>query len=203
MIIFSLLIVVFGCSKEESSTVLNKKDKKKMPSQEGFNSKLFITKGETLQAVLKYGHMLKYENSKIVYLDEGVEMDFFDSKGRHTTHLTAESGEYHEDTEDVIGRGRVVVVSDSGVTLHTEELFWDNSIEKIYSDTLIMITTNNYDTLYGKGFESNPDLSKRVIYEPWGVSSERVDMKRVKQEFSNPPGDTLIKQDSIRSKQSR
>ena len=68
--------------------------------------------------------------------------------------------------------GNVRVYSDSGVTLFTDSLLWNNKNEKIFSNDSIMLTTNYNDTLYGIGFESNVDLTHWKIKKPWGVSSE-------------------------------
>ena len=185
------------CDINEEETVNTENKVEEYPSQEGWNSKIFLSKSGRLQAIVHYGHMKKFDKSKIYFFDEGVEVDFYDVDGNHTSHLTAEGGEYHEATEDVIGKGNVVVVSDSGLTLNTEELRWDNRLEKIISDTLIMLTNQEHDTLYGMGFESNADLSHRIIRRPWGASERKIDMEQLEESFSKPaPADTVSKQDS-------
>ena len=48
---------------------------------------------------------------------------------------------------------------DNGDALHTEELFWDEESQLIYSDAFTRIQ-NEDGTFYGKrGFESHQDLS--------------------------------------------
>ncbi len=191
--IFFICLSIFhiGCDNEETSSVNNKTESEKLPSQEGYDSKLYLTKAGIKQAVLHYGHMRKYDDEKVVYFDEGIELDFYDKNGKHTSYISAEKGKFFENTEDVIGQGNVIVVSDTGMTLFTEELRWDSEMNKIFSDTLVMITTQEGDTLYGKGFESDPDLTRRVIYQPWGVSSERVEIDKIKEEFMEATEDTV------------
>ena len=92
----------------------------------------------------------------------------------------------------------MVVVSDSGVTLRTEVLKWDSRLEKILSDTVVMVTTVGHDTLYGVGFESDPDLNRWVIHKPWGVSEKRIDIEKLESSFSKPSSeDTVSDQDSL------
>ena len=165
------------------------------PSQEGWQSELIISKAARRQAVVRYGHMMKYDQRKIILFDEGVEVDFYDEQGNHTSNLTSERGEYREDTEDILGKGNVVVESDSGITLQTEVLRWDNHLEKIISDTLVMVTTTDQDTLYGIGFESNADLTRRIIRKPWGVSDKRVDIDKLESSFSEPVSKDTITDD--------
>ena len=66
--------------------------------------------------------------------------------------------------------GNVIVISDSGFTLYTEELLWDNSYNRIISNDSVMFTTEYEDTLYGLGFESDIDLSNWKILKPKGVT---------------------------------
>ena len=195
--LFFFWIFLSGCTRKKHENVLTDQQNKEYPSQEGWNSEIILSRAGRCQAVVHYVHMVKYEKKKVVFFDGGVEVDFYDKNGNHTSHLTSERGEYHEATEDVVGLGHVVVVSDSGVTLRTEILRWDNTREKIFSDTTVMITTEKHDTLYGVGFESNADLTHRVIYKPWGVSNKRINIERFEALFSRSShNDSLAKKDS-------
>lgn len=186
-----LILGMLSCTDKETAPIKSE-ELKKIPSQEGYDSKLFMTKAGIKQAVLNYGHMQKYSDEKVIYFDSGIELDFYNKDGEHTSYISAEQGEFHEKTEDVIGRGNVVVISDTGMTLFTEELRWDSKLNKILSDTLVMITTREGDTLYGKGFQSDPDLTRRVIYQPWGVSSDNVEIDKIKEEFIQTTKDTVV-----------
>ena len=58
----------------------------------------------------------------------------------------------------------VVVESDSGVTLYTDTLNWDNKKELIFTTDSVMITTGTNDTLYGIGFESDVNMELWKIF---------------------------------------
>jgi LPS export ABC transporter protein LptC len=176
-------MLIFACDSGEQDTRVTKTVTRELPNQEGWNSKIFISQAGKTRAVVYFGHMVHYERRKIYYFDQGVSIDFFDEEENHTSRLTSEKGEYHEQSEDVFGIGNVVVRSDSGVSLHTEALRWDNRMEKIVSDTTVMVTTGEGDTLYGKGFESDPDLNRRVIRHPWGVSERRIEVEKLDESF--------------------
>lgn len=183
------LAVVCGCSRDEPESV-TVEETEELPSQEGWNSQLFISEAGRLRAVVHFGHMKKFEKSKTVIFDEGVKVDFYNRDGSHASLLTSDQGRYNEVTEDVVGIGNVVVVSDSGYTLWTEILKWENKREKIVTDTTVMVTTADHDTLYGTGFISNPDLSHLIIKNPSGVSHERVRLEELDDAFSRPGADT-------------
>ncbi len=179
-----LLIIglVFSCQTNENNLPVSE-DLKEFPEQEGWNSTLTLSKAGDKQAVVQYGHMVKFKAEDTVYLNENVEVDFFNDTGQHTSRLVSERAEIEEKKQNVRAIDNVVVVSDSGVTLKTEYLEWNSTLEKIHSDSLVMIVTQYQDTLFGKGFEAESDLSRRVIHEPWGVTDRRVNLEKFEQGF--------------------
>ena len=68
--------------------------------------------------------------------------------------------------------GNVVAVSDSGITLFSDNLIWDSKGERLHTKEEIMITTPEADTLYGVGFESDSDLKNWKIINPSGVPGQ-------------------------------
>ena len=70
--------------------------------------------------------------------------------------------------------GNVVVVSDSGYTLTTSEILWDNRYRMIIVEDSVMFTTSDGDTLYGVGFESDMDLERWKISRPFGIARDGI-----------------------------
>ena len=197
---FGTLLAVLSfimCASHDQEEVANVTTES-FPTQEGWNSKLYITKMGRTQAIVQYGHMAQYENQEEIQLDEGVEVDFYDRNGNHTSHLMSDRGTYHEQTQNVKAEGRVIAVSDSGVTLRTTSLAWDNLQGKIHSDTLVQVTTQESDTLWGKGFESEADLSHWVIRKPWGVSDKRIELASLDSAFTRKKEQPVAVEDSIK-----
>ena len=166
--------------------------------QEIWKSKLILSKAGNIQAIVHYEHMMKFDTSVVYFFDGGVVVDFYNSDGTHSSQLISDEGEYHEQTEDVIGRGNVRVESDTGEKLRTSVLKWDSKRERILSDTLVMIITMEQDTLYGVGFESNADLSRRVVRKLSAVSIKHIDFNQIDESFARPViQDTVAVTDTI------
>ena len=72
-----------------------------------------------------------------------------------------------KERNDLIARKNVVVVSDSGFILLSEELKWDNQRGLIITEEFVTLITEN-DTLYGTGFESDRSLKNYKIFNPTG-----------------------------------
>ena len=99
-----------------------------------------------------------------------MKVDFFDKKQIHVAVLNSQRAEVDQKTNDMKAIGNVVAISDSGITLHTDTLYWDAKNEKMSTEDSVMITTLEKDTLYGIGFESDSDLENWKILKPSGVT---------------------------------
>ncbi|RKY54785.1 MAG: LPS export ABC transporter periplasmic protein LptC [Candidatus Neomarinimicrobiota bacterium] len=163
-----LLILLFACSDvpEKDSVQVDKQ----YPDQESWGSEIVLTKEGKKRAVIDAGHLVKYNDRAVISMDEKVDVDFFDVHETHLSHLKSEEAKVNERTNDLVASGNVVVVSDSGVTLYTEELKWDHKREKIISDVFIKLVTKK-DTLTGIGFVSDSNLENWVIHNPSGVTN--------------------------------
>lgn len=189
---FLAVVMLQSCSeREKGGTGTAIADSSVYPSQEMWNSTITMTRAGMKQAVIRYAHMVQYENQDTVYFDGGLIVDFFDDRGLHTSRLTSRKGEYHERSSDVIGRDKVVVVSDSGYTLKTEEIRWDNAREKIFSDSAVVFITPDKQWLESSGFESNADLTHRVFHNARIVTQQHIDIKELER--------TAVSKDSSRS----
>ncbi len=147
------------------------------PDQESWDVTITLTSEGVKRAIVRSGHLEKFNKRRSIFLDEGVDADFFDHEENHTTNLTSTMAEVEEKSNFMIAIGKVVVVSDSGVTLFTDTLTWNNDTEQVFTDDPVMVTTENLDTLYGIGFESDVELDHWKILNPTGVMHEGQDDK--------------------------
>ena len=141
-----------------------------LPDQESWNSTIILTRDGKKRAVVKSGHLAKYNDKNEVILDQNVDADLFSAEERHMSNLKSKKAIVYESTDNLLATGDVVVVSDSGVTLYTDSLFWNSRTERVTTQDTVMLTTEFNDTLFGTGFESNVDLTHWKIYQPWGVT---------------------------------
>lgn len=143
------------------------------PDQESWSPIITLTDEGVKRAYVQAGHLEKYNDKQSILLDEFVTVDFFNSDETHSSVLTASIAEIDEKSSFMRAFGNVIVKSDSGVTLYTDTLAWDNEIELIYTDDLVMVTTTLDDTLYGIGFESDLSMDHWVILNPSGVTGRK------------------------------
>ena len=175
-IIAILAALVVTCSREEP-TIVNRDEAKRLPDQELVNFTVRTTTKGKLEVLIHAGHMRRFSKESLMLFDNGVKVDFFDAKGEHASTLTSDGAEYDDDTKDVKAIGNVVVVSDSGVTLYTDELFYYRESGKIISNKPVKVETDEGHILHGVGFESDAQMDSWEIREPYdGVAPQSVDL---------------------------
>lgn len=165
-----------------------------LPEQELFHSTIHFYQDDRLSGTLQAGRIRKYVKRSTVLLDSGVVMEFYDEQGRRTTVLTSDSGRADEMRRDMIATGHVVAHSDSGQTLETEQLRWENRTRKIISDTNVKLTTQT-DTIYGEGFVSDEHLKNWQIMHPTGKTFREFERRESRPLLSLP--DSTAKADSV------
>ncbi len=141
------------------------------PTQESWKAKIIITDSGRVSGILHAGHIAVYEYKKYTNLDSGIVVDFFDENEHHTSVLTAKQGRINDLTHDLEAHGNVVVVSDSGTVLKTEDLFWNNTTQRVYSQDYVEITSPK-EQMQGHGFESDRSLIHYRIFRVTGQANQ-------------------------------
>ena len=170
-IVFILFYLQVSCSAERKQETVTETSVE-YPDQESWQATIQLTKDGRIVGMLEAGHIQKFSKKNITLMKSGIKVDFYDMDGNHTSVLNSESGKVFDDRQDMLAYGNVVVVSDSGLTLFSDTLKWNNKEQKIYSDILVKIISNEADTLYGDSFISDPGLINYEIVNPRGKSSK-------------------------------
>ena len=164
--LFLLLVVLLaGCENKMKPTVVAVSGR--LPSQESWNSTVvFSDSGET-RGILKAGHLLVFNDENKPYLGDSIRVDFFNDQGQHTSYLTADSGIVDNNTNNLEAIGNVYVHSDSGTSLWTQRLFWNDHTQKVTSNDYVKIVSKK-ETIEGIGFVSDRDLTNYRIFNVSG-----------------------------------
>ncbi len=157
-----------------------------VPDQELWDATITFTRDGIPVATIQAGYIAKFSRRSVTYLDSGITVDFFNEEGKHTTRLTADKGQVDETRKDLLATGRVVAVTDSGATLKTPSLRWDNNSRKIVSDAEVVMTTAT-DTLYGIGFVSDEHMSNWEIQKPTGRSFRTWERRTPQEDMPQEP----------------
>ncbi|MFQ5705865.1 MAG: LPS export ABC transporter periplasmic protein LptC [bacterium] len=167
------MLFIFSCHSQEDVSS-NAPELTELPAQEGWNSTLTTTSQGKFQAVIKFEHMEKFTKKKVTQFDQGVEIDFYDDSGAHSSKVYAENATLNDRSKNVELGGRVEVHGDNGIILRTEKLLWNEAKGSMSSDEYVTIITAENDSMYGYGFESGQSLENWTISKPWGASPKKL-----------------------------
>jgi LPS export ABC transporter protein LptC len=113
---------------------------------------------------------VKNDAAKPPYTDmrKGLKVEFYDDSSRVESTLTARYARYYEQQGNILIRDSIVVVNKKGEQLNTEELVWNQSAKKLYTEKFVKITTTT-QVMYGDGLEANEDFTWYKILNPKGI----------------------------------
>ena len=165
---FTFVIVLSGCSAEKVKPAVSSTNiGQDIPTQESWNATITFTDSGRVTGILHAGHIAMFADKRFTLLDSSITVDFFDRNEKHTSVLTAKYGRVNDVTHDFEARDDVVVRSDSGTTLRTEELFWNNATQKVTTPVFVDIQSPN-EHIQGQGFESDQSLNHYTIFKVTG-----------------------------------
>ena len=121
----------------------------------------------------------KHERPNLEF-PEGIHIYFYDDNLEYMSELQADYAIYYNEEKYWTARGNIIAENfEKKEKLNTEELFWDEKTQKIYSNSFSRIE-NKDGTFYGqRGFEANQKLTN------WKLKSSRGTLN-VKDEPANP-----------------
>lgn len=109
---------------------------------------------------------------------EGFYIEWYNSRGQVTSYFSANYVYFTKAENLYRAEGNVVVKSIAKQDqLNTEELFWNQSEERFYTDKFV--TINSEDEVHtGEGMESNQDFTEYRILKPNGTFTLEDDPNR-------------------------
>ncbi len=155
-------LLLFSCEvkieKTDSFDILT------LPSISGKNINTVFTDSGKVQLIMSSPVMETWDNLGNPYTEfrHGMLIEFYDGQKEPVANVAAKYAKYIDSEKLWELDDSVVVVNKSGDRLETEQLFWDQEKERIYTDRFVKIT-NEDQTIMGTGFESDPKLTKRKI----------------------------------------
>ena len=105
---------------------------------------------------------------QLIALEKGVLLQVLDSLMQPESNLVADTAYYLKDTKVWHLRHNVHAENIKKEEFDTQELFINNTSERMYSDSLIRIKQDK-QIIIGHGFESNGNLTKYTIRKTEGV----------------------------------
>jgi LPS export ABC transporter protein LptC len=106
---------------------------------------------------------------------DGIKLEFLTPQLQVRSTLTAKFAIRRQDKGLIIARDSVVLTTVKQEKLETEELIWDEKVEKVRTDKFVKVTKPG-EVIYGFGLEANQDFSFWKITVPKGtIKADQLD----------------------------
>ncbi len=136
-----------------------------------FNARFNLTDNGLMRAQLQAERAYFFDESTRAEL-ETVNTTFFSAGGEKEALLTARRGSYNSRGGNMVARGNVVVISETGRRLSTQELRYDPGVNEVQSDSAFVLTEPGR-RLEGVGFRADPNMNNvRVLKGARGSAGE-------------------------------
>lgn len=157
----------FGC--ENDLNKIREMQQSKLSVDEVKEVTSYLSTGGKLKAKLTAPFMLRYYDSvPRVEFPNTLHVDFYNDSMQVESYLDAKQASYYEQQSRVILTDSVVVIRINGDTLKTNELFWEQNLHKLFTNSDVEIRQKT-KIIYGKGFESDEQLKNFRIDSITGI----------------------------------
>lgn len=178
---FALLAAVSlgGCKEEGKLGVATRIDPNRMPSMSTVNVSTLISDSGITQYKIVSPLWTVYDEVDTPYwsFPKGIYLQKFDRAFKVIASVAADSAKFFRMQNLWKLDGHVELKKEPGELFLTQQLFWDQRRNRLYSDSFIHIETPER-MLEGHGFESNDRLTKYSIRRPTGIFPVSEDMRR-------------------------
>jgi LPS export ABC transporter protein LptC len=158
---------MYSC--ENDVNVVRELGKKKPGIEEGKDIESYLSTNGKMRAHLTAPLLLRYQgdSGRRAEFPNSLHVDFFNDSAKVESQLRARYGRYMENENKVYLRDSVVVFNIKGDTLFCEDLYWDQDLQKFYSDKKVTLSRNYRRTLITgiHGMTATQDLSSVSFFQ--------------------------------------
>ncbi len=159
-----ILVFLLLVSCEKKIDVIKNADILTFPSVTGKNIETVFTDSGKVQLILSAPLIETYSNRDEPYSEFrfGLSIAFYEGHKDPIASATAKYARYTDKKKLWELKDSVVVINEANEKLETEQLFWDEDKDLIFTDRFVKITRED-QTIMGTGFESDSRLSSPEI----------------------------------------
>lgn len=192
--------LLFSCSGKKKPAEI---DLEKLITQQSDTLTMIYTKNGKKDYRFSTPLMERYELAREPYMEfrKGINIITFDSLGNEASNLIADYAIYYEHRELWEARGNVEGTGEDGRKLYTQQLFWDEKTDKVYSNVDCKVV-DGLDVFVGEGFESDSEFKDWVFRESEGrmwVDVSESEEGEGSEEQNNTKGEEEKKASSVES----
>lgn len=134
-----------------------------------YNMELVSTDSGKVTTTLKAGIIEDYLEQKLTKFKKGFLIKLFDKQGNVTSTISGINAEIYNHDKKLVARDSVVYSNlEQNQILYTEELYWDQTRKKIFTNKDVRIVEGGNKVLLGEGLVTDENFTTPYIIKPKG-----------------------------------
>lgn len=194
-------VIVVACGDEGKNIVPDAGNMREVPTMVTRNVETFISDS----GITRYHITAKlwniYDEAKVPRwtFPNGVFLEQYDNLFRQSAKVVCDSATFFSMKKLWRLDGDVVMVNVARDTFMTKQLFWDQRMKRLYSDTAFIRIVSKSRIIEGYGFSSNEEMTDYAIKKPTAIFPAKnmrngADNAAANQEASSSPATTTPNQ---------
>ena len=171
LVVVTLLFSMFSCGGETlDQTSFYVENRSKTPKLKTDSITTLVSDSGITRYRLSALQWMIFDRDTHPYWDfpKGIYVERFDEEYNVDAFVQSDKARYNQTTQIWKLDQNVIAQNLAGEKFETQQMYWDQRNERIYSDSLITITQSN-KIIIGFGFESNQNFTRYVIRNPQGI----------------------------------
>ncbi len=162
------IILLFACENDLSKVEQLSAKKLSVPVDKSTGVEIIYSDSSIVKAKLITPELLNFKTEKpYIEMNKGVTVIFYDRFQQESSRVRSDYAIRRERENIVELKRNVVATNIKGETFKSDELIWDETKKRFYSNKIVSITSNQ-NILYGTSFWANEDFSYYEIVQSTG-----------------------------------
>ncbi len=166
--ILAVQLIFSGCENDLRDVEKISAKKLSVPVDKSTGVTVIYSDSAVVKAKMITPEYLHYKTEKpYIEMKKGVTVIFYDINQQETSRVTSDYAIRRENEKLVELKNNVVATNSRGQVFKSEELIWDETKGRFFSNRLVSVTSKA-NTLYGSNFWANQDFSYYEIDQASG-----------------------------------
>jgi len=169
LMVVVLLFFMFACNSEGTDKIAAVVDRSKLPMQHAIDITTMISDSGVTRYRITTPQWDIFDQASQPYWNfpKGIHFEKFDLNLKVDADIHSKYARFNENEQLWELRGQVKAMNLQGELFETEQLFWDQRMERFYSDSIVKITQKTM-IINAIGFESNQTMTKYSFRKAYG-----------------------------------
>lgn len=165
-----MLVLFMSCSGRKKVFADAVSERDSLPVLATYDVNSLVSDSGVIRYRIVADEWLVYDRRNPSYwaFEKGVYLEKFDLDFNVDADIKADTAYYYDKNRLWELRGNVSIKNLQGEKFDTDELFWDERLQEVYSEKFIRIEQPDR-IITGEGFKSNQQMTDYTIFKPGGI----------------------------------